>query len=76
MLTIGQLAKKHTISERTLRLYHDVGLLVPQRVDETTGYRYYSPNQSARLDTIIQMKAVGLSLKQIKTMLNSCDLSA
>jgi DNA-binding transcriptional MerR regulator/effector-binding domain-containing protein len=76
MLTIGQIAKKHNISERTVRLYHDVGLLVPQKVDETTGYRYYSPNQSARLDTIIQMKAMGLSLKQIKTMLDDHDLSA
>jgi DNA-binding transcriptional MerR regulator/effector-binding domain-containing protein len=75
MLTIGQLAKKHNISERTLRLYHDVNLLVPQQVDETTGYRYYSPSQSTRLDTIIQMKAVGLSLKQIKTMLDTHDLS-
>ena len=76
MLTIGQIAKKHNISERTVRLYHDVGLLVPQKVDETTGYRYYSPSQSARLDTIIQMKAMGLSLKQIKTMLDGHDLSA
>ncbi|MGL5514791.1 MAG: MerR family transcriptional regulator, partial [Sporomusa sp.] len=52
------------------------GLLVPQKVDETTGYRYYSSSQSARLETIIQMKAMGLSLKQIKTMLNAHDLSA
>lgn len=76
MLTIGQIAKKHNISERTVRLYHEVGLLFPQHVDETTGYRYYSPNQSARLDTIIQMKTMGLSLKQIKTMFDAHDLSA
>lgn len=76
MLTIGQIAKRHNISERTLRLYHDIGLLAPQHIDETTGYRYYSPSQSARLDTIIQMKAMGLSLRQIKTMLDAHDLSA
>lgn len=76
MLTIGQIAKKHNISERTVRLYHDLGLFVPQKIDETTGYRYYAPSQMARLDTIIQMKAMGLSLKQIKTMLDAHDLSA
>lgn len=76
MMTIGQIAKKHNISERTVRLYHDVGLLAPEHIDRATGYRYYAPSQSARLDTIIQMKAVGLSLKQIKTMLDAHDLSA
>lgn len=75
-LTIGQMAKLYNISERTLRLYHDVGLLFPQHIDENTGYRYYSQSQSARLETIIQMKAVGLSLKQIKKMLDAHDLSA
>jgi DNA-binding transcriptional MerR regulator/effector-binding domain-containing protein len=75
-LTIGQMAKKYNISERTLRLYHNIGLLLPQNVDENTGYRYYSQSQSARLDTIIQMKTVGLSLKQIKSMLDNHDLSA
>ncbi|SMC46174.1 MerR family transcriptional regulator [Sporomusa malonica] len=76
MLAIGQMAKKHNISERALRLYHDVGLLIPQHIDETTGYRYYALSQSTRIDTILQMKAMGLSLKQIKIMLDDHDLSA
>lgn len=73
-LSIGQMAKLHNISERTLRVYHDMGLLAPQYIDPDTSYRYYVPTQSKRLEMILQMKAVGLSLKQIKYMLDSKDL--
>lgn len=55
--------------------YHDMGLLVPQYVDQVTSYRYYDLAQSKRLDMILQMKSVGLSLKQIKHILDSKDLT-
>lgn len=72
---IGDLAKIYNISKRTLRLYHEMGLLVPDYVDYNTGYRYYSPAQFPRLDMILQMKSVGLSLVQIKQMLDQQNLS-
>ena len=74
-IIIGDMAKLYNISKRTLRLYHDMGLLIPYYVDETTGYRYYSTAQFSRLDMILQMKSAGLSLKQIKQMLSTRDLS-
>ena len=73
-LTIGQMAKLNQISERALRIYHDLELLVPQYVDESTSYRYYSSSQSKRLNMILQMKSVGLSLKQIKIIMDNKDL--
>lgn len=73
--SIGQLAEIYNISPRTLRLYHEMGLLVPQYIDVQTGYRYYSRSQFPRLEMIIQMKSVGLSLKRIMLMLNTRDLS-
>ena len=74
-ISIGEMADLFNISKRTLRLYHDMGLLVPQYINESTGYRYYSRNQFQRLEKIIQMKSVGLSLKQISSMLNQRNLS-
>ncbi len=74
-IAIGELADLYHISTRTLRLYHDMGLLIPQYVDDHTGYRYYSSVQFPRLEMIMQMKAAGLSLKRIKTMLNTKNLS-
>lgn len=73
-LTIGQMAKMNGVSEKTLRLYHKQGLLTPEFVDETNGYRYYSLFQSSRLDMIQQMKAVGFSLDEIKSILEKEDV--
>lgn len=74
-LTIGQMAKIHNVSERTLRIYHQMGLLVPQYVDSSNSYRYYSEAQSLRLDLILQMKSAGLALKQIWELLDSRDIT-
>lgn len=74
-LSIGQMAKLNNVTERSLRLYHENGLLVPAYIDESSSYRYYSSHQSKRLDMILQMKSVGLSLKQIKDVLDNQDLS-
>ena len=75
MLSIKEVSQKFHITSRTLRLYHDMGLLLPVFVDEKTGYRYYSAAQFPRLEKILQMKEIGLSLKQIKSILDTRDLS-
>lgn len=72
-LTIGQMAKLNNVSERALRIYHDMELLVPMYVDENTSYRYYSARQSRRLNMILQMKSVGFSLKEIKEIIDRKD---
>ncbi|QTQ13204.1 MerR family transcriptional regulator [Treponema parvum] len=73
-LTIGQMARLNRISEQTLRLYEKKGLLVPAARDELTGYRFYDIRQSAVLDMIRYMKALGMNLKEIKMQLNEKDM--
>lgn len=75
LLPIGKMAKLNNISEQTLRLYDRIGLLKPYYTDNLTGYRYYSINQSAKLDIIQYMKGLGIPLKDIKKQLESCDIS-
>ncbi|CAM5401545.1 HTH merR-type domain-containing protein OS=Streptomyces aurantiogriseus OX=66870 GN=GCM10010251_39740 PE=4 SV=1 [Streptomyces aurantiogriseus] len=41
-LTIGAFAKACRLSPKALRLYDELELLRPARVDPDTGYRYYT----------------------------------
>jgi DNA-binding transcriptional MerR regulator len=74
-LSIGKMAKLNGITIDTLRYYDKIGLLKPQIKDEQTSYRYYSIKQSAVLDMIIYMKALGMSLEEIKQHFDQKDLS-
>jgi effector-binding domain-containing protein len=70
MFKIGDFSKLSRVSVKTLRYYDEIGLLRPVRVDELTGYRYYSADQLLRLNYIIALKSMGLSLEEIATMTN------
>ena len=63
---IGDFAKITNTSVKTLRFYWDIGLLIPERVDVFTGYRYYSDEQIERLKLIQRLKDLGFSLGEIR----------
>ena len=73
--TIGQMAQLNHVTKKTLMLYHREGLLIPEEVDPVTGYRYYSLSQCSTLDIIQQMKQIGLSLSEIREVLEKKDVS-
>jgi effector-binding domain-containing protein len=56
---------------KTLRYYDEIGLLKPVKIDRFTGYRYYSADQLSRLNYIISLKNMGLSLEEIATLINN-----
>jgi DNA-binding transcriptional MerR regulator len=66
---IGEFARLTQVSAKALRLYDEMGLLKPVRVDQFTDYRYYSADQLPRLHRIIALKELGFSLEQIKPLL-------
>jgi effector-binding domain-containing protein len=70
MFKIGDFSKLSQISIKALRLYDQMGLLKPVRVDPLTGYRYYSASQLPRLNRILAFKDLGFSLEQILQLLN------
>src|ERR1051326_6867155 len=70
MFKIGDFFRLSMVSIKALRYYDERGLLKPARVDEFTGYRYYAANQFARLNRILAMKDMGLSLEQIAHLLD------
>lgn len=63
---ISELAKIVNISKQTLIFYHKKGILVPEYVDESNGYRFYSNSQIWDLFFIITLKEAGFSLEEIK----------
>src|SRR5512136_1663207 len=75
MLKIGDLSKLSRVSVKTLRYYDEVGLLRPAQVDRFTGYRYYSFDQLPRLNRILALRDLGVSLEQIAQLLSE-DLPA
>lgn len=71
MFTIGTFARLAEVSVRTLRHYEEIGLLTPDAVDPATGYRSYRAHQIPRLHRIVVLKELGLSLVEIRQILDS-----
>ena len=69
MFRIGDFSQLGQVSIRTLRLYDEMGLLKPAQIDKFTGYRYYAIEQLPRLNRILALKDLGLSLEQIGDLL-------
>ena len=69
MLKIGEFSKLAQVSVKTLRYYHQYGLLKPAWTDRFNGYRYYRLDQLSTLNSILALKELGFSLEQIQTIL-------
>ncbi|MFD7813636.1 MerR family transcriptional regulator [Streptomyces sp. NPDC059785] len=70
MFTIGDFARHGRVSVRMLRHYDATGLLRPAHVAPATGYRYYTAAQLGRLNRIIALKDLGLTLHQVQQILD------
>ena len=74
MFSIGEFAQLGAVSIRTLRHYDEIGLLPPAEVDPVTGYRSYSPKQLRQLNRIVALKGLGLTLAQIRRLLDGITI--
>ena len=70
MFKIGDFSKICQVSIKTLRHWDEVGLLAPAHVDKFTNYRYYDVTQMQQVNRILAYKGLGLSLKEIKRLLD------
>ena len=69
MYTRGQFAIIGKVGRKALRIYHEEGLLIPAFVNEENGYHYYEESQLAVLEKIKRLRKIGLSLYEIKQVL-------
>jgi len=69
LLTIGAFARAVGLSASALRYYDECGLLTPAEVDDTTGYRYYTPALSQQARLVAQLRELGVPIPVMKQVL-------
>jgi len=71
-ISIGEFARRSRLSLRALRLYDERGVLVPARVDQGSGYRYYDTAQLDDARLVVMMRELQLPLAAVRELL-ACD---
>jgi DNA-binding transcriptional MerR regulator len=75
LVGIGEFARLSRLSPKALRLYHELGLLPPARVDPDSGYRWYASGQLERARLVATLRQLGIPLAEIKAIV-SLDAAA
>ncbi len=73
MLAIGEFSRMTHLSIRALRRYHEAGLLEPEMVDASTGYRYYSGDQIPVAQVIHRLRDLDVPLSDVQRILRARD---
>ena len=68
-MSIGEFARRSRLSPKALRLYDELGLLAPARVDDSSGYRFYDAAQLERARLVAALRQLGMPLAEIKAIL-------
>lgn len=75
MIKIGEFSKMCKLTIKTLRFYETKGLIKPFYIDPYTNYRYYNSSQLVDVFKVISLRQCGLSLGEIKDVLNGKDIN-
>lgn len=67
---VSEIARLSGVTKRTIQFYDKKGILKPSYINEH-GYRFYSDNDFLKLQKILSLKYIGLSLNDIKTIMVS-----
>lgn len=70
LMLIGEMADFFGISRKAMRVYEKKGIIKPVKVDDENGYRYYSAEQVQQLNALLELKALGFSLDEIKMVID------
>lgn len=73
MLKIGEFSKLSHLTVKALRFYEKKGLLIPETVDEWTGYRFYETRQLEDAAKIKAYRQLDLSIDEIKAIMSGAD---
>ncbi len=71
LLTIGQFAAMHGINKKTLMWYDEIGLFKPSSINPENGYRCYSYHQSPILETILLLRELDVSIREIQDFMKN-----
>jgi len=68
LMSSGEFARVSGLSRKALRLYDELGLLTPARVDPQSGYRFYAPAQLEQARLVAWLRRLGMPLAAIRSM--------
>ncbi|MBQ8293472.1 MAG: MerR family transcriptional regulator [Bacilli bacterium] len=68
-MKIGEFSKMTGVSVKTLRYYDNINLIKPKKINKDNKYREYTEDQIFELNKILTLKNVGLTIKEIKQVL-------
>lgn len=69
MYLIGEASKITGVNTKTLRYYSDLGIIKPDKIDEETGYRYYSKETLLNISVVKYYKQLGYKLSEMKDVI-------
>ena len=72
-LSIGEFSQITHLSVKTLRRYHEAGLLEPDEIDAYSGYRYYSTAQVPTAQVIRRFRDLGMPVREVGEVLATRD---
>src|SRR3984957_12616330 len=75
MLAIGEFSRITHLSIRTLRHYHEVGLLEPTEIDPRSGYRHYTLGQVPVAQVIRRFRDLDMPVDRVREVLAAPDLA-
>ena len=75
-LPVGEFSRITHLSVKTLRHYHQVGLLEPAQVNPDTGYRYYTLEQIPTVQVIRRLRDLEMPVPDVKAVLAAPDAAA
>jgi len=71
--SIGEFSAITSLTIKSLRLYHEKGILIPSKIDEFTQYRYYDEKNIETAKSIKVLREFDFSLAEIRKILDDCD---
>ncbi|MGW4771622.1 MerR family transcriptional regulator [Nocardia sp. NPDC004278] len=72
-MSIGDFSRATHLTVKTLRHYHQIGLLTPADIDPHTGYRRYTTAQLAAAQVVRRLRNLDMPLEEIQVMLTTSD---
>src|ERR1700744_3487435 len=72
-VTIGDFSRASHLTVKTLRHYHEVGLLEPAEVDPGNGYRYYAEAQIPQAQGIRRLRGLQMPVAEVRAVLSAPD---
>src|SRR5262244_100653 len=76
LLGIGDFSRMTFLSVKTLRHYHEVGLLTPAEIDPDTGYRRYETRQVPTAQAIRRLRELGMPVDDVRLVIKAPDVDA